>query len=180
MGDVVERVVQPVLVDNTVLTNFALVDRAKLVTQLWPTAACTTPSVLDEYRFGAAHGLVPADAWAELTVVKMTREETTLAANFPTRLGAGERSCLAVAICRGGLLASDDLDARRIAQQQNVPVTGTIGILTVCVRRDHLSREEANNLLAEMIALGYHAVLAEKCHPYIESSGSAQVTQKSL
>jgi predicted nucleic acid-binding protein len=157
MGQVTEQIDQPVVLDNTVLTNFALVDRTDLVMRLWPTTACTTPSVLDEYRSGVASGLVSADAWADLTVVTMTEEETALAAGFSTRLGAGERSCLAVAVCRRGLLASDDLDARRIAQQQNVPLTGTIGILTGCVRRGSLSREEANNLLAEMIALGYHS-----------------------
>jgi predicted nucleic acid-binding protein len=58
---------------------------------------------------------------------------------------------------RQGLLATDDLDARRIAQQQNVSLTGTIGILILCVRRGYLSREEADRLLAEMIALGYYS-----------------------
>ena len=157
MVPVSEGIVQPVVLDNTVLTNFALVDRADLVMHLWPTTVCTTPSVLDEYRSGAASGLVSADAWADLAVLTMTEEETALAARFSTRLGAGERSCLAVAVRRRGLLASDDLDARRTAQRQGVPLTGTIGILSLCVRRGYLSREEANRLLAEMIALGYHS-----------------------
>ena len=139
------------------LTNFALVDRADLAMRLWPTTACTTPSVLDEYRSGAATGLVPADAWADLIVITVTEEEAALTASFSTRLGAGERSCLAVAIHRRGLLATDDLDARRIAQQRNVPLTGTIGILVACVRRGYLSLGEANSLLGEMIALGYHS-----------------------
>ena len=157
MGPVAGQIDQPVILDNTVLTNLALVGRADLVTHLWPATACTTPSVLDEYRSGAVGGWVPADAWAHLTVVTMTEEETALTARFSTRLGAGERSCLAVAVRRRGLLASDDLDARRIAQQQKVSLTGTIGILTLCMRRGYLSRQEANNLLAEMIALGYHS-----------------------
>jgi predicted nucleic acid-binding protein len=101
--------------------------------------------------------LVPADLWADLTVTTLTEEETVLAASFSTRLGSGERSCLAAAVRRQGLLATDDLDARRIAQQQNVPLTGTLGILVLCVRRGYLSREEANGLLAEMIALGYYS-----------------------
>ena len=126
MGPVAGQIDQPVILDNTVLTNLALVGRADLVTHLWPATACTTPSVLDEYRSGAAGGWVPADAWAHLTVVTMTEEETALTARFSTRLGAGERSCLAVAVRRRGLLASDDLDARRIAQQQKVSLTGTI------------------------------------------------------
>ena len=139
------------------LTNFALVDRADLVTHLWPTTACTTPPVLDEYRSGVAGGLVPDGAWADLPVITLTDEETALTASFSTRLGGGERSCLAVAVCRQCLLATDDLDARRIARRHSAPLTGTIGILALSVRRGHLSQEEANGLLAKMIALGYHS-----------------------
>lgn len=128
-----------------------------MVIHLWPTTAATTPPVLDEYRAGAASGLVPADAWADLSVITLTEEESALAADFSTRLGSGERSCLAVAVRHQGLLATDDRDARRIARQQSVPLTGTIGILALCVRRGYLSREEANGLLAEMTALGYRA-----------------------
>jgi predicted nucleic acid-binding protein len=157
MGRDAEQIDQPVILDNTVLTNFALVGRADLVTHLWPATACTTPPVLDEFRSGAVSGLVPADAWADLNVITLTEEETVLAASFSTRLGSGERSCLAAAVCRHGLLATDDLDARRIAQQQNVSLTGTIGILILCVRRGYLSREEADRLLAEMIALGCYS-----------------------
>jgi predicted nucleic acid-binding protein len=164
-----EQIDRPVILDNTVLSNFALVDRADLVVRLWPTRACTTLAVLDEYRAGASSGLISSDAWADLSVLTLTEEETALAAGFSTRLGAGERSCLAVAVRRRGLLASDDLDARRTAQQKNVPLTGTIGVLAGCVRRGYLSREEANGLLAEMMALGYHSPF-DKLDPLIEAS----------
>ena len=157
MGRTAEQIDHPVILDNTVLTNFALVGRADLVTHLWPATACTTPPVPDEFWSGAVSGSVPADAWADLTVITLTEEETDLAASFSTRLGSGERSCLAAAACRQGLLATDDLDARRIARQQNVPLTGTIGILILCVRRGHLSREKADGLLGEMIAFGYYS-----------------------
>ena len=55
-----EKIDQLVVLDNTVLTNFALVGRAGLVTHLWSTSVCTTSPVLDEYRSGAVSGLVPA------------------------------------------------------------------------------------------------------------------------
>jgi predicted nucleic acid-binding protein len=157
MGHTAERIDRPVVLDNTVLTNLAVVDRADLVKRLWPKTACTTSAILDEYRAGAVSGLVPADAWVDLAVVTMSEEETALMASVSTRLAAGERSCLAVAVCRDGLLASDDLDARRIARKQNVALTGTVGILGLCVRRGCLLREEANGLLTEMIAVGYHS-----------------------
>jgi predicted nucleic acid-binding protein len=157
VDQIAEQIAPPVVLDNTVLTNLALVDRADLVKHLWPTRAYTTPSVLAEYQAGAAGGLISPDTWADLMVTTLTEEETCLAASFLTRLGKGERSCLAVAVCRQGLFATDDLDARRIAQERRVPLTGTIGILTLCERQGYLSREEANGLLAEMIAFGYRS-----------------------
>ncbi|MGC9332592.1 MAG: hypothetical protein ACP5JJ_00470, partial [Anaerolineae bacterium] len=66
MGQVTEQIDPPVLLDNTVLTNLAVVDRADLVKRLWPKTACTAPAILDEYRAGAVSGLVPADAWVDL------------------------------------------------------------------------------------------------------------------
>jgi predicted nucleic acid-binding protein len=147
----------PVLLDNTVLTNLALVNRAELVTSLWATSACTTPAVLAEYQAGVSSGLLPPNAWANLPIVTLNEEEVAFAVALPPRLGAGERTCLAVAVHRQGLLASDDLDARHIARRHGVSTTGTVGILVLCVRRGHLSRDQAEALLAEMRALGYRS-----------------------
>ena len=151
------RVTHPVLLDNTVLCNLSLVGRSDLVFRLWPTRACTTLSVQEEYVAGTASGLLSADAWIELPVVTLTPEEIAFAARLSPRLGAGERTCLAVATHRTGLLVSDDLDARRAAREHDVPTTGTLGILIRCVQLGHLARGQANALLAEMIALGYRS-----------------------
>ena len=62
-----------VLLDNTVLTNLALVNRVDLVIRLWGAAACTTAPVLAEYQVGVQSGLLPADAWAGLPVVTYRR-----------------------------------------------------------------------------------------------------------
>jgi predicted nucleic acid-binding protein len=148
---------RPILLDNTILTNFALVDRAELVTRLWPTGTCTTAAVIAEYAVGVTEVLLPAEAWTDLSVVELTDEEEAFAKSLSSKLGAGERTCLAVALRRQGLLASDDLDARRAADQHRVPRTGSIGILVSCVRRGFLSNDEAESLLGEMIAFGYRS-----------------------
>ena len=147
----------PVLLDNTVLANFALVGRPDLVLRLWGDAACTTPEAWSEYQVGVAADLVSAAAWVDLPVVTLAKAEVDFAANLPARLGAGERTCLAVALHRRGLFATDDQDARSVAQRHDVPVTGTLGILVLCTRQEHLSKDEANALLKAMIAAGYHS-----------------------
>jgi hypothetical protein len=42
----------PLLLDNTVLTNFALVGRSDLPLRLWSGGACITPAVLGEFQAG--------------------------------------------------------------------------------------------------------------------------------
>jgi predicted nucleic acid-binding protein len=157
MAEAIGRIDRPVLLDNTVLTNLALTGQIGLVKHLWPHTACTVPQVLDEYRQGAASGLLPADDWRDLPVVTLTKEEQDAASDLSTRLGAGERACLAVALHRHGLFVSDDRDARRAAEELGIAKTGTIGILLLCVRRGHLSLEEANALLTDLIELGYRS-----------------------
>lgn len=52
----------PILLDNTVLTNFALVNRVELVFKLWESNCTTTMAVMTEYQTGVASGLLPAKA----------------------------------------------------------------------------------------------------------------------
>jgi len=139
----------PVVLDNTVLSNFALVDAVELVKRLWEGVAGLTPAVLAEYKAGASHGTSPAGAWADLPVLTLTENEAAFVATLSTRLGAGERASLAVAVHRRGLLASDDRDARNAARQH--------GVLAACVRLGYLGRNEGNALLAKMIVAGYRS-----------------------
>ncbi|MBP7690060.1 MAG: hypothetical protein KA765_19245, partial [Thermoflexales bacterium] len=111
------------VLDNTVLTNFALAQRTELVMQVWPSA-CTTAAVLAEYQAGAMIGRVPPGAWSALPIVALTEAEAAFEAGLTPRLGAGERACLAVAHLRAGVLVSDDGEARLMAQRLAVPTTG--------------------------------------------------------
>jgi hypothetical protein len=70
---------RPVLLDNTVLTNFALINRSRLVFDLWGEACTTTAVVLAEYQKAVKQGLLPADVWQELRVLTLTLNEKTLA-----------------------------------------------------------------------------------------------------
>lgn len=146
-----------ILLDNTVLSNLALVGQMDLIFHLWPDRVATTRAVLDEYAVASQAGLLPPGAWTDLPVVEMTGEETEMADTFSSRLGAGERTCLAVAHLRGGRLATDDGDVRKAAGRLGIPLTGTLGVLAIAVRRDLLTLDQANALLAEMIAAGYRS-----------------------
>jgi predicted nucleic acid-binding protein len=104
-----------VLLDNTVLTNFALVDRADLVLDLWGKTGATTPAVKAEYQAGVAARDLASNAWEDLPVLTLSPAEKAFSDMLSAALGTGERTCLAVAVHRQGMLASDDADARRAA-----------------------------------------------------------------
>ena len=123
---------------------------------------------MDEYKVGTMEGRLPSGAWADLPIITLTDQEIAYADSLPSRLGVGERTCLAVAVHRDGLLASDDLDARHLAQELGIPRTGTLGILVLGVRHEFLTRDQANALLTEMISLGYRSPL-DSLDPLLES-----------
>lgn len=146
-----------VLLDNTVLSNFALVKRSELLSQLWGDTICTTQEVLIEYARGVASGVVPAVMWNKLVTIELTKAEQQFAADLLPRLGAGERTCLAIAYLRRGLLVTDDRRARTLARHLGVSVTGTVGVLVRLVRDGRLTYAAADILLVNMIEAGFRS-----------------------
>lgn len=149
-----------VLLDNTVLTNFSVVQQPKTAIQACPGRACTTAAALAEYLAAPEEEHLARDAWRDLPIIELTADEKQLAEVLPASLGAGERTCLAVAIARRGILASDDLHARRVAARQGAETAGTVGLLVMAIEADLLSLAQANALLTIMIAAGYRSPVA--------------------
>ena len=146
-----------VLLDATILTNFARVGLTQVMNDLWGEQVCTTMDALREYSAGiSTAGLAPL-AWRQLNILTLTSEEESIAAARFNRLGLGERTCLAVAINRGCIVATDDKPARRAAQHHGIQFMGTIGILRACVKHGLVSDSEAQTLLEKMIAAGYYS-----------------------
>ena len=150
-----------ILLDNTVLSNFAQAKIVSAVFSLWGDQVCTTTEVMEEYKAGIASVGLPKSAWKGLKIAKQTEEEQAFGVKFSTRLGAGERSCLAIAHARRAIFATDDLFARATAKKQNILVIGTIGILIECITKNILTRTEAQNALDLMIAKGYRSPIED-------------------
>ena len=144
-----------VILDNTVLSNFALVQRTDLVTGIWKNCA-TTPDAWNEFMAGVTLKRLPVRTWKGLPVVELLPEEIEFQHHLPS-LGRGEGTCLAVAYNRKAILATDDQKARRIGLQWGLEITGTLGFLLFAIRIDHIDLATANNLLHKMIAAGYHS-----------------------
>jgi predicted nucleic acid-binding protein len=144
------------LLDNTVLSNFAIVRRTDLLQQAFDEAA-TASQVLDEYRAGVLIGRVPPIDWSWLPALALNDDEQPLFDRLMLGLNAGEAACLAIAATRNGRLVTDDRDAREFAAKMRVSVSGTIGVLARLVAIATLAVPQADQLLAEMIAAGYRS-----------------------
>ena len=88
-------------------------------------------------------------------MLDLTPDETEYMLRLGHRMGAGERSCLAVAASRGALLATDDGIARQYARRAGIPVIGSVGILIRNIQVSDLSLNKAQVLLETMIWGGH-------------------------
>ncbi len=145
-----------VLVDNTVLSNFAFAKRPDLLQQAFDNLAAPC-AVMDELTEGEQSGRVPHHEWDWLEVVELTTEETMHFDALRQSLGAGEAACIAIALVRGGIVLTDDRDARSKAHAAGVIVSGTLGALVNLVDAGVLTLEQADALLAEMKQHGYYS-----------------------
>ena len=146
-----------VLLDNTVLSNFSVAQQPGLAIAACPGRACTTEAALAEYLAAPEEERFAEKAWRDLPTIELTDGEKQLTEALPTSLGVGERTCLAVAIARRGVLASDDLHARRVATRHGAETAGTVGLLVMAIEAHLVSLDQANALLTAMIAAGYRS-----------------------
>ena len=84
-----------ILLDTTVLSNFARIERLDCLRLALPDAA-TTPQVLVELQRGVALGYLATGDWDWLEVVGLTPSEEASLARIRLVLDDGEASCIAV------------------------------------------------------------------------------------
>ena len=151
---------QPVFLDATVLSNFASSNGIPGLTEVLETPA-VVPAVRDEIGAGVNHGHVylatAAGAVGEEIPVRTVPASEDRAA-IRDRLDEGEAESLLGVIEHGGTLATDDLAARRVAKNRNIPVTGSVGLLVLAVEGDYLDSETADEWLETWSDVrGYYA-----------------------
>jgi len=144
------------IADTTVISNFAYANRLDLLRDIGNT--CTTVEVMNELQVAKRREVLHID-FSDLfiEILRMDKEELDTFTRLSSKFGRGEASCLAIALHRKASILTDDLDARRFAQQGSISVSGTIGILVKAIDRGQLSREHGNHLLQLMITKGFYS-----------------------
>lgn len=148
-----------ILLDNTVLSNFSSIRRPDLVKLALDDAAAMVEEVYAELQAGVKIGKLPDCDWSWLPVLQLSKSERTMYKRLQKRLDAGEAACLAKASIQGYRVFTDDRNARKIARQMGIPISGTFGLLVRLVDQGVLSLTDADALLNQMIAAGYRSPL---------------------
>lgn len=143
----------PSVLDTTVLSNFAAIDRIDLVADL--TGICTAPTVHEELHAGVeTHPyLRPAlDALDDgVPVAPISGTVANREAVVRSHLDPGEAQAFSLAATHDGRLLTDDGDARTFAKQQGVTVVGSVGVLLAAIEADRIDESTADDWLQTWI-----------------------------
>ena len=159
-----------VIVNTTILSNFATVGQLGLLHALW-SIVYIPGQVYDEIQNGLLQGYsfyadidqlvypFSETGWLHLTALQ-SPDEFRLFGELLSVLHSGEAACLSIAAHRGWTLFSDDKAARKASESLKVSVSGTLGVLLALVKQSQLALTEADEILARMIQIGYYSPCA--------------------
>jgi predicted nucleic acid-binding protein len=150
--------------DTVCLSNFALVNHLGILVTRYGKRAHLTQQVMDEICDGISAGhsalldIETAVSSGRFSKVEfMSDGEREHFRSLLRGLGPGEASCISCATSRGGIVVTDDWNARQACKACGLRFTGTIGILKACVMDGTFQPAEADELLKEMIREGDHS-----------------------
>lgn len=155
------EVIEGVVLDATVLSNYAATDSVGFLasTFSYPMA---TRAVREELEQGVDEGRLflkralqylylpfqpESNRW-----IAVYRVNTTGTVDEIRKLDYGERHTLAYARYHGYALATDDMEARKVADQFEIPYTGSLGILVRGIDRGEISLKKAEDWHSTWIA----------------------------
>ncbi len=140
---------QPVFLDATVISNYASTNSIEFLVGVLESPV-VAPAVRDEIKqgvdFGHEYLTSAVEAFDEGLVVSEVPPETG-GVKLRERLDPGETEALRGAVERDGTIATDDLAARRLAAELDVPVTGSIGLLVLGIKREYIDSETVDGWL---------------------------------
>lgn len=153
-----------IVVNATVLSNLARVDRISILQELFGQIIVPM-QVYEEILRGIEAGytflkiadeIAEEENWISLEQLE-SKKERRLFKELLERVGYGEAAGIAMAKERDLIFSSDDKVARRVATENSVEISGTLGILQIAIEEGKLLVEEADEVLQEMIKGGYRS-----------------------
>jgi predicted nucleic acid-binding protein len=141
------------VLNTTVLSNFAHVNHIELLLRL--PRVVTVDAVYTELNDGnETHQHLEQALNAledEIPVITLSSPAQKLEETLLETLDPGEAQALAVAAEAEGTVVTDDGDARTIADQRGIGLTGSIGLLVRFVENDRIAADTADTYLKRWI-----------------------------
>jgi predicted nucleic acid-binding protein len=141
------------ILNTTALSNFAQVNDVELLFDL--PRLLTVEAVREELKAGAETHIYLERALAtldeEIPVFAPSPAVTSVEEELLETLDPGEAQALAVAEVAEGMVITDDGDARSMARQRGVALTGSIGLLVRFVETNQITVETADVYLKRWI-----------------------------
>lgn len=107
---------------------------------LLPGRPCIPPAVRAELKVKSALFAKAGQAADSDQFQRLAPEDSLLVRSFSATLHSGESECLALAMEHpGSLLILDDLSARAVASANDLPFTGTLGVLSIAKSQGHVT-----------------------------------------
>jgi predicted nucleic acid-binding protein len=148
------------------LLLLAKIDQLELLTGLYD-AVLVPKSVLNEIESKLDKATMAIRERVRNQAFKIREADPQALVTIPADLGSGEREAIALALeTHAQLVILDDEQGRRIAREQSLAVTGTIGVIIEARERGMLKsvRHELDRLIESGLWLDerfYHRVLRE-------------------
>lgn len=123
--------------------------RLDLITSLHPRVLIP-PAVFAEVTRGGTGALILSQAtW--LTVQAPNDVEAVSRLRRVVKLDPGESEAIVLAGELGARLILDEYEGRQIARARRIPFMGTIGVIVEAARAGHLSADDVEPLLRQMV-----------------------------
>lgn len=144
-----------VCTDACVLINLAHVSRLDLLGEMRDMVFHVPQEVVNEINEPGQAGKVKAaiDTGTLRALKIVAVEELGLLAEYVEKFGKGESACLAVAVHRRWIIATDETKDKRLSREigaKGIRIINTPGILLKAVRQGILSVEAADSMKAEL------------------------------
>jgi len=144
-----------VCVDTCVFVNFAIVGRVELMVQLYDLEFYVPDEVAGEVTLEAQrrklNEMFSSGGLKKISLADIT--ELDRFAHYSQRFGKGESACLAIAVCRGWIIATDERKDKRLRQEiaaAGIRIVNTPGLLLKAIKQGLLSVGEADEIKAEL------------------------------
>lgn len=155
-----------IVLDNTVLTSFAHIDRLdiphKLFGEAYVPEGVYYEGVLKAKKSKRVERIKKSIEAGLLKVIKPEKSDIEIAGRFQKTLGLGERYTIAIGISKRCLIATDDLKPRKAAKELGLDIIGSLGILRLAYKRNLIDKGELIKMVEMLSEILYFTDDLEK------------------